>query len=113
MIGGGTTPPPPGAPTAGFGGTPTTGTAPLKVDFTDASPARRRAGQWDFQNDGTVDSTAQNPSFTYTTPGTYAVKLTARNAGGADDEVKLAYVTVGDGAPRAGRGRSRRWPTRT
>ena len=57
--GGGTPPPPPGAPTADFSGTPTTGTAPLKVDFTDASTGSPTGWQWDFQNDGTVDSTAR------------------------------------------------------
>jgi PKD repeat protein len=98
--GGGSTPPPAGsAPTADFSGTPTTGTAPLNVAFKDASTGSPTAWQWDFQNDGTVDSTEQNPSFTYTAPGTYAVKLTARNGTGADDELKLAYVTVGDGPP--------------
>ena len=38
--------------------------------WTSASPtprrARRRAWEWDFQNDGTMDITTRNPSFTYT-----------------------------------------------
>ena len=73
LVGGGTTPPPAAAagdaPTAAFSATPTSGTAPLTVDFTDASTGSPTGWQWDFQNDGTVDSTAQSPSFTYTTPG--------------------------------------------
>jgi PKD repeat protein len=107
VIGGGSTPPPPPpgpiAPTADFSGTPTTGTAPLRVDFTDASTGSPTAWEWDFQNDGTTDSTTRNPSFTYTTPGTYAVKLTARNATGSDVETKLGYVTVGS-SPGPGTG---------
>jgi PKD repeat protein len=104
VIGGDGSPPPPGptAPTADFSATPTTGTAPLQVAFTDASTGSPTSWEWDFQNDGTVDSTAQNPSFTYSAPGTYAVKLTARNAGGADEELKLGYVTVGGGGPAGG-----------
>ena len=113
LVGSGATtpppPPPPGdAPTAAFGATPTSGTAPLKVDFTDASTGSPTGWQWDFQNDGTVDSTARSPSFTYTTPGTYAVKLRASNASGGDDELKTAYITVnppgGDPPPPTGTG---------
>jgi PKD repeat protein len=96
-LGGASTPPPPppGAPTAAFSATPTSGTAPLKVDFSDASTGSPTSWAWDFQNDGTVDSTERNPSFTYTQPGTYSVKLTASNAGGSDAEIKTGYVTVG------------------
>ncbi|MGZ4037079.1 MAG: PKD domain-containing protein, partial [Bacteroidia bacterium] len=32
---------------------------------------------WDFQNDGFPDNSTQNPNFTYSTPGTYSVNLTA------------------------------------
>ena len=28
---------------------------------------------WDFDNDGAIDSTEQNPTYTYNTPGTYKV----------------------------------------
>jgi PKD repeat protein len=103
-LGGGSTPPPPppGAPTAAFSATPTSGTAPLTVAFADASTGSPTSWAWDFQNDGTVDSTERNPSFTYTAPGTYSVKLTATNAGGSDAEVKTGYVTVGDSGPPPG-----------
>jgi PKD repeat protein len=102
-LGGGATPPPAvDPPTAAFSATPTSGTAPLKVDFSDASTGSPTSWSWDFQNDGTVDSTERNPSFTYTAPGTYSVKLVASNAGGADEEVKTGYVTVGSGGTPAG-----------
>ena len=61
-VGGGTTPPASrSAPTAAFSATPPTGTAPPTVSFSDASTGSPTAWQWDFQNDGTVDSTAREP----------------------------------------------------
>jgi PKD repeat protein len=82
------------APVAAFSAAPTSGSAPLTVAFTDASTNSPTAWAWDFNNDGVVDSTAQNPSYIYTTAGTYTVNLTAINAAGSDDEVKTGYVTV-------------------
>jgi PKD repeat protein len=35
---------------------------------------------WDFQNDGSVDSTRANPSFTYALPGIYSVRLSVVDA---------------------------------
>jgi len=42
-----------------------------------------------------VDSIAQNPTYTYTTPGTYTVKLTVTGPDYSDDEVKANYISVG------------------
>jgi len=92
-------PPPPGAPTAGFTGTPTSGTAPLTVAFTDQSTGAPTAWAWDFNNDGTVDSTAQNPTFTYNSAGTYTVTLKASNASGSNTATKSGYITVASSAP--------------
>ena len=99
VVGGGGTPPPPPGPTADFSATPTSGTGPLDVGFADASTGSPTSWNWDFQNDGTVDSTERNPRFTYTLPGSYDVKLTVTNANGTDDEVKAGYITVGSGPP--------------
>ncbi|NIQ88288.1 MAG: PKD domain-containing protein, partial [Deltaproteobacteria bacterium] len=49
---------------------------------------------WDFDNDGTEDSTEQNPVYTYTTGGTYTVSLTASGLGGSDTNTKTDYITV-------------------
>ncbi|MDD3136474.1 MAG: pectinesterase family protein, partial [Methanoregula sp.] len=81
-------------PVASFTATPQSGTAPLKVQFTDTSSNSPTSWQWDFNNDGTVDATTQNASYTYITPGTYTVKLTATNNDGSDDETKTSYITV-------------------
>lgn len=89
----------PVAPVAAFSATPTSGAAPLSVSFKDASTGAPTIWEWDFDGNNTVDSTQQNPSFSYTTPGTYTVRLTARNATGVDDEVKVGLVTVGEAPP--------------
>ena len=81
-------------PVAAYSGTPTSGTAPLTVHFTDASTGTPTTWAWDFTNDGTIDSTVQSPSHIYDTAGTYTVNLTVTNAGRSDSEVKTGYITV-------------------
>jgi len=85
------------APVASFTGTPTTGTAPLVVQFTDASTDTPTAWAWDFNNDGTIDATTQNVTYTYTTAGTYTVNLTATNAAGSNTSSQTGLVTVTSG----------------
>jgi PKD repeat protein len=83
------------APTAAFSGTPTSGDATLTVDFTDSSTGTPPfTYAWDFENDGVVDSSDQNPSHDYTIAGTYTVNLTVGNGCGTDSEVKANYITV-------------------
>lgn len=72
----------------------TSGVAPLTVTFTDSSTQSPTAWAWDFENDGTVDATTQNPSHTYTAPGTYSVTLTATNEAGPATTTKTGFVTV-------------------
>src|SRR5439155_82 len=87
-----TLPPPP--PAADFSGSPTSGTAPLTVQFTDQSTGTPTSWAWDFQNDGSVDSTLQNPQFTYSAAGSYTVNLTVSNATGSNTTTKVGYITV-------------------
>ena len=82
-----------GPPLAAFSSTPTSGNAPLTVQFTDQSTGAT-SWEWDFDNNGTVDSTVQNPSHQYTAAGTYTVKLTARNSVGFDEEIKVDFITA-------------------
>jgi len=82
------------APRADFSGTPTTGTAPLAVSFTDNSTNSPTAWSWNFGDANT--STAQSPSHTYSA-GTYTVTLTAANAYGSDGETKASYITASAG----------------
>ncbi len=79
---------------ANFSGTPTTGKAPLEVSFTDLSTGEIDNWAWDFDNDGIIDSTARNPSFTYTASGTYTVVFQVAGPDGVDTEIKTNYITV-------------------
>lgn len=92
--------PSPSAPVADFSAAPTAGQAPLTVTFTDLSTNSPTALEWDFTNDGFVDSTSAAPTHTYSTPGTYPVRLRAANASGSDEEIKPGYIVVT--APSAG-----------
>jgi FOG: PKD repeat len=49
--------------------------AELATSFTDASSAGVDTWNWDFDNNGTVDNTTQNPSHTFPAVGTYPVNL--------------------------------------
>ena len=86
------------APTAGFTATPTSGTAPLSVQFSDASSGSPTSWSWSF-GDG-YTSTSRNPAHTYTAAGTYTVSLTVWNAAGqSDTEMKANLVSVGTVPP--------------
>ncbi|MCA9995152.1 MAG: PKD domain-containing protein, partial [Anaerolineales bacterium] len=80
------------APSASFSGTPTSGTGPLSVSFTDESSGQPTSWQWDF-GDG-YDSTERNPTHLYATPGTYDVSLTVSNSFGSDTATHSRYITV-------------------
>jgi len=80
------------APTADFTGSPTTGTAPLAVSFTDQSTGIPTSWSWTFGDSGT--STAKNPSHTYNSTGNYTVALTATNAYGNNTKTKTNYISV-------------------
>ncbi|MCP4112178.1 MAG: PKD domain-containing protein [Desulfobacteraceae bacterium] len=79
-----------------FTAQPKTGKAPLTVQFTDRSVGSPTSWQWDFDNDGIIDSTEQNPTYTYNTIGLYSVKLIAGNADATDEELKTDYINVFD-----------------
>ena len=61
---------------ANFGADPTYGEGPLTVQFSDKSTGEIESWAWDFDGDGQVDSGDQNPTFVYTTSGSYDVSLT-------------------------------------
>ena len=85
-------PPPPQPPVASFSGSPTSGTAPLSVAFTDTSTGQPTSWAWTFGDSGT--STAQSPTHTYAAAGTYSVTLTATNSLGSNTLTKTNYITV-------------------
>lgn len=53
---------------------------------------------WSFTGGSPATSTAKNPSVTYSTPGTYSVKLTVTNAAGSSS--KTSEITI-NSAPQA------------
>ena len=71
-------------PTANFTTNTTTGTAPLNVQFNDKSTGKITSYAWNFGTDSNVDSTLQNPTHTYNTPGTYTVTETVTGPGGTN-----------------------------
>jgi len=82
-------------PTADFSASKQSGNAPLTVKFTDKSKGDAiTEWSWDFNNDGVIDSTEKNPTYTYASAGRYAVKLVVTNAAGSDMEVKSDFITV-------------------
>ncbi|MDI6794685.1 MAG: PKD domain-containing protein, partial [bacterium] len=66
---------------ADFAAAPTTGCAPLIVDFNDLSTGGDvTSWSWDLDGDGVPDTTAQNPTCIYTEAGDYLVTLTVNGA---------------------------------
>ncbi|WP_141241732.1 PKD domain-containing protein, partial [Methanosarcina spelaei] len=81
------------APDADFVGSQTSGSFPLKVQFTDKSTGSPTSWKWNF-GDGSDLVTEYNPTHTYSKAGTYTVKETVSNAAGKDTEIKTNYITV-------------------
>ena len=77
---------------ANFEATPTSGCAPLVVQFSDSSSGNPSQWKWDLGN-GT-SSVLQNPSVAYFSPGTYTISLVIKNAYGIDSVTKVQYITV-------------------
>ena len=100
---------PPLAPVAGFSASPTSGTVPVSVAFTDESSGVVSSWAWDF-GDG-ASSALQNPTHAYAAAGTYTVALTVSGSGGSDVSTRVDYIVastpdppVADfaGAPQSG-----------
>lgn len=81
-------------PVASFTMSTTSGFAPLTVTFTDTSTGSPTGWAWDFTGDGVVDSTVQNPTYIYASPGLYSVTLVTSNASGAAQARVLAAIQV-------------------
>ena len=84
---------PPRAPEAAFEAVPTSGEAPLAVNFFNTSAGSVATSQWDFGDGGS--SIQLNPTHIYTKPGIYSVKLTVNGPAGNDEVTNTAYIRVG------------------
>ena len=83
-------------PVANFTATSTNISAGDSVNFTDQSTNVPTSWSWTFEGGTPATSTAQNPTVTYSTPGTYNVTLLAGNAAGSDTETKVDYIFVAE-----------------
>ncbi len=81
-------------PAADFTASPTSGCAPLVVNFTDKSTGGATSWDWDLGN-GTL-STQQNPTTTYFNSGFFTITLTVTNASGSNTITKTQYIKVDD-----------------
>jgi cytochrome c len=91
------------SPISKAGATPRSGRAPLTVNFTSAGSTDPDAGQalnfaWDFDGNGTTDSTAVSPSHTYTANGDYTARLTVTDPTNRSTVANVP-ITVGNTAP--------------
>lgn len=80
-------------PVANFTTNVTQGFAPLSVQFRDVSE-NSTSRNWDFENDGNIDSTEETPVHVYTNFGTYTVNLTASNENGTDSKTATINVII-------------------
>ncbi len=100
------------APIAKAAADKTSGPAPLEVAF-DSTGSRDPDGtplvySWDFDGDGTEDSSAANDTFTYTTVGNYTARLTVTDGDGRTavsnlDDRGRQHRPGGRAGPSAGR----------
>ena len=82
------------APVPLFSSNVTSGPSPLPVQFYDNSSNYPTSWLWSF-GDGTTSS-VQNPMHIFSGDGTYAVTLTAMNAGGNRMTASPGYITVSE-----------------
>ncbi|MBI9055631.1 MAG: T9SS type A sorting domain-containing protein [Bacteroidales bacterium] len=89
----------PTVPVANFSASSTTVSESGSVNFTSTSTGSPTSYSWTFEGGTPATSTAQNPTVTYSTIGTYNVSLTVTNSEGNDTETKTDYITVQDYVP--------------
>ena len=83
-----------------FTASPWEGQLPLTVQFTDMSTSPEPGGviswQWDFENDGVIDSYEQNPVCIYEQIGAYSVQLNVSDGVDSDTRLLESYISVWD-----------------
>jgi PKD repeat protein len=92
-------------PTAVIAADPTSGPAPLQVDFDGTGSSDPENGTltyaWDLDGDGAYDdSTSPTPSRTYNSPGDVIVRLRVTDPGNATDTDSVT-ISVGNSPPTA------------
>ena len=82
-------------PKSDFSVSPTSGSSPLTVKFTDKSTNSPTSWLWTF-GDGST-STEQNPTHIYLKPGMFSVKLKVSNPSGTNSISRSNYIVVSRG----------------
>ena len=72
----------------------------LAQGSNDADPGDSIRFEWDFDGNGTVDSTEPAPTYVYSQPGVYQARLTVTDPDGKDGTTVIP-VTVGNTAMTA------------
>lgn len=87
-----------------FSANVTTGPPALGVQFIDYSmPATGiESWEWDFNGDGVMDSTEQNPYYLYEQPGNYTVSLKITKEGEVQENIKENFIQVSAIEPISG-----------
>lgn len=90
--------PPPPPLQAEFSAAPTSGPAPLAVQFTDASQGDPTGYEWFWSYPGSPDrtlfSTERNPPLTFDEPGKYSITLRVQRNADTSELSKPSYITV-------------------
>ncbi|MFK8183994.1 MAG: PKD domain-containing protein [Phormidesmis sp.] len=81
----------------------TAGSGPLTVNCADSNSPNGSLSwyAWDFDSNGTTDSTAANPSYTYNSVGKQTATLTVIDNAGSSDTTQVE-ITVTNGQPNDG-----------
>ena len=70
------------------------GDMPLNVQFYNYSIGNINTYEWDFDNNGTIDSNAENPVYTYSDTGWYSVNLTVYDGYDTNSFFRENYIYV-------------------
>ena len=81
-------------PQSDFSATVSTSISGISITFTDFSSNSPDQWFWTFEGGNPSTSTEQNPTVTYSSPGTFDVTLIAKNEGGENEIVKYDYINV-------------------
>jgi PKD repeat protein len=83
---------------ANFSASVREGDAPFAVQFSNYSVGEITSYEWDFNNDGIIDSTEPEPEYTYQDTGYYSVKLIIHSENDTNEFLREDFIYVTDGS---------------
>jgi len=87
--------------TANFVGSPTSGSAPLTVNFADNSTGTVTNRFWDFGDGTSTNIAGNNVTHAYMIGGAYSVKLTVTGPAGSNTLTRAGYISASNVSPSA------------